>query len=190
MTYESLPFATRATLHEQLAQYLETVGAPLDTIAYHYGRSDNTGKQREYFRQAAQAALEISAFKTAVDYLARLDVVQPVAADAGTSSPALQRRLSISSNLQGVTLDYPQPLGKESATALPLNLSIDFLSNGQDLSVSLGQLGSMNISLAQGLVRNGLVFLGRRDEGLTVRRLDANAPGLELKWTRSGVFCR
>ncbi|MES3006891.1 MAG: YhdP family protein [Pseudomonadota bacterium] len=141
-----------------------------------------TGLQalRDWPRQSAFVRGLLRRAAGEMDYLARLDVVQPVAADAGTSSPALQRRLSISSNLQGVTLDYPQPLGKESATALPLNLSIDFLSNGQDLSVSLGQLGSMNISLAQGLVRNGLVFLGRRDEGLTVRRLDANAPGLDV----------
>jgi tetratricopeptide (TPR) repeat protein len=75
VTYESLPFATRAKLHEQLARYLETVGAgaaPVDTIAHHYGRSDNTSKKREYFQKAAQAALGVSAFNTALDYLARL----------------------------------------------------------------------------------------------------------------------
>jgi predicted ATPase len=50
VTYESLPFATRAKLHEQLAKYLETVGAAADTIAFHYGRSDNTAKKREYYQ--------------------------------------------------------------------------------------------------------------------------------------------
>jgi predicted ATPase len=45
VTYESLSFATRAKLHEQLARYLENMGTSLDSIAYHYGRSENTEKQ-------------------------------------------------------------------------------------------------------------------------------------------------
>jgi predicted ATPase len=47
VTYESLPFGTRARLHDQLAAYLEGIAAPLDTIAHHYGQSQNTDKQRE-----------------------------------------------------------------------------------------------------------------------------------------------
>ena len=41
VTYESLPFATRARLHEQLAGYLESSDASVETIAFHYGRSEN-----------------------------------------------------------------------------------------------------------------------------------------------------
>ena len=49
--YESLAFATRATLHEQLGDYIEhryaaELDAQIDTLAYHYGRS----------RQRAQTA--------------------------------------------------------------------------------------------------------------------------------------
>jgi tetratricopeptide (TPR) repeat protein len=79
VTYESLPFATRAKLHEQLAKYLETlVGAQqaappqFDTIAFHYGRSDNTAKKREYYQKAADAAQAVSAYITAMEYLTRL----------------------------------------------------------------------------------------------------------------------
>jgi adenylate cyclase len=80
VTYESLSFATRAKLHEQLARYLENkagagpsgVSALLDTIAFHYGRSDNTAKKREYFQKAAEAAYSVSAFITAVEYSTRL----------------------------------------------------------------------------------------------------------------------
>jgi predicted ATPase len=72
VTYESLPFATRARLHELLAGYLETIAAPLETIAHHYGQSDNTAKQREYWQRAGQAAQVAFANEAALDYFSRL----------------------------------------------------------------------------------------------------------------------
>ena len=72
VTYESLPFATRAKLHEQLARYLENAGTSLDTIAYHYGRSENTEKQREYFRKAGEQAQKNFANDAALEYYGRL----------------------------------------------------------------------------------------------------------------------
>ena len=74
VTYESLSFATRAKLHEQLARYLENMAGAglLDSIAFHYGRSDNTAKKREYYRKASEAAYSVSAFVTAVEYSTRL----------------------------------------------------------------------------------------------------------------------
>lgn len=56
---------------------------------YHYERSDNNAKQREYLRKAAQAADEVSAFTTAVKYLARLVELTP-AADPARAALALQ----------------------------------------------------------------------------------------------------
>jgi class 3 adenylate cyclase/tetratricopeptide (TPR) repeat protein len=72
VTYESLPFATRARLHEQLALYLEHIGAPVDMIAQHYGRSHNEAKQREYWQKAGDAAREAFANEAALDYYSRL----------------------------------------------------------------------------------------------------------------------
>jgi adenylate cyclase len=80
VTYESLPFTTRAKLHEQLAQFLErqiAAGAMaeasmLDTLVYHYTHSENRAKQYAYLRKAGGAAMEVSAFNTAVEYFARL----------------------------------------------------------------------------------------------------------------------
>ncbi len=72
VTYESLPFATRAKLHEQLAKYLEGIAAPVDTIAHHYGQSNNQAKQREYFKKAGEAAKEAFANDAALDYFAKL----------------------------------------------------------------------------------------------------------------------
>ena len=114
-----------------------------------------------------------------MNYLARLDVIQPAPVE-GAAEPVMQRRLAISSDLRGIVLDYPAPLGKSQEAVLPLALSIDFLQESQDLSVAIGDLGSMTVGLSQGQIRNGLVFLGKRDEGVTVRRLDVDAPGLDV----------
>ncbi len=82
VAYESLPYATRARLHAQLAQYVEaTVSAVsglgsesmgteryLDLLAFHYGLSGNTDKKREYFRKAGEAAQETFANQAALAY--------------------------------------------------------------------------------------------------------------------------
>jgi adenylate cyclase len=74
VTYESLAYATRAQLHELLAQYLEgqAVAGSLDRLAFHYGRSENQAKQREYFRKAGDAAQAAFANEAALEYYARL----------------------------------------------------------------------------------------------------------------------
>lgn len=68
VTYESLPFATRARLHEQLARYLESADAPVETIAFHYGRSENKAKQMEYLRKAGEASQKNFANDAALEY--------------------------------------------------------------------------------------------------------------------------
>lgn len=87
VTYESLPFATRAYLHEQLAHYLEKIEAPLESIAHHYGRSKNRTKQIEYFRKAGAAAQAAFANQAALDYF---DQLLPLLADDPLSQMALQ----------------------------------------------------------------------------------------------------
>jgi len=74
VAYESLAYATRAQLHDQLAQYLEGRDANkyLDLLAFHYGRSENQDKQREYLRKAGEAAQAAYANETALDYYERL----------------------------------------------------------------------------------------------------------------------
>jgi class 3 adenylate cyclase/tetratricopeptide (TPR) repeat protein len=71
VTYESLPFATRAKLHEQLARYLESLvedtALLLNSIAFHYGCSENQEKQREYWRKAGEAAQKNFANEAALD---------------------------------------------------------------------------------------------------------------------------
>jgi len=99
VTYESLPFATRAKLHEQLAAYLErqivaralTEASMLGTLVYHYERSDNPAKQRAYLKKAGQAALDVCAFNSARDYFARLLELTP---DSDPERSALALKLA------------------------------------------------------------------------------------------------
>jgi tetratricopeptide (TPR) repeat protein len=62
-------------LHEQLAVYLESVypeSLPLEALAFHYGRSDNTAKQIEYLRRAGEAAQKNFAGDAALDFYGKL----------------------------------------------------------------------------------------------------------------------
>jgi predicted ATPase len=77
VAYESLPFATRARLHAQIGRYLEAVFAgelaqQLDLLAFHYGRSGDEAKARQYLRQAGEAAQGQYANAAAIDYYRRL----------------------------------------------------------------------------------------------------------------------
>lgn len=77
VAYESLTYATRATLHEQLGHFIEQTyrDAPeqyVDLLAYHYGRSLNENKKREYLRKAGEAAQTAFANSAALNYFRRL----------------------------------------------------------------------------------------------------------------------
>ena len=69
VAYESLPYAVRAGLHRRLAAFLESEyseAPPVAALAFHYGRSANTEKQRIYLRRAAEAAQRTYANTAAV----------------------------------------------------------------------------------------------------------------------------
>ncbi len=80
VTYSTLPYATRAELHEQLARYLEAQvasgalaeSAVLETLTHHYEQSTNSGKQREFLRKAADAAEGQYANAAALQFYGRL----------------------------------------------------------------------------------------------------------------------
>jgi class 3 adenylate cyclase/tetratricopeptide (TPR) repeat protein len=76
-TYESLSAATRATLHEQIAAFIESAHAQelsrwFDVLAYHYSRTRNLDKQRDYLRKAGEAAQAAYANDAAIQYYRRL----------------------------------------------------------------------------------------------------------------------
>ncbi|MCI0520754.1 MAG: tetratricopeptide repeat protein, partial [Chloroflexi bacterium] len=90
VAYESLAVATRAMLHGEIGGHIERVYAgeaaqPLDLLAYHYGLSRNSAKQREYFAKAGQAAEAAYANQAAASYYSRLLPLLPPAEQAETA---------------------------------------------------------------------------------------------------------
>jgi predicted ATPase/class 3 adenylate cyclase len=82
VAYESLAYATRASLHEQFARYLEQAagedaGPFLDLLAYHYECSGNLPKKREYLRKAGEAAQNTFANEAALSYLGKALALAP-----------------------------------------------------------------------------------------------------------------
>lgn len=77
VSYNSLPFAQRAVLHERIGDYIEKLsGSNINTfvglLAYHFGNSSNKAKKRDYLLLAAQAAVKDYANEAAIDYYNRL----------------------------------------------------------------------------------------------------------------------
>jgi predicted ATPase/class 3 adenylate cyclase len=77
VAYESLPFSTRAMLHEQIGQYIERAYARsldqyVDLLAYHFYRSTDEAKKREYLLKGGEAAQRNYANSAAIDYYQRL----------------------------------------------------------------------------------------------------------------------
>jgi adenylate cyclase len=84
VTYESMPFAIRAMLHERVGGYIEDsagegVEHQLDLLAHHYWRSENEDKKREYLVRAGEAAQRNYANASAIDYLERAVPLVPEA---------------------------------------------------------------------------------------------------------------
>ncbi len=77
VAYESLPFATRARLHNLIGQYIEAnyvddIAQYVDLLAYHYEHSENEGKKRQYLLMAGEKAQANYANRTAIDYYQRV----------------------------------------------------------------------------------------------------------------------
>lgn len=71
VAYESLSFTTRAQLHELLARYLEASypdDLPVEALSYHYSRSTNIAKKREYLHKSGDAALAAYSNVAALEY--------------------------------------------------------------------------------------------------------------------------
>ena len=70
VTYESLPYSQRTSLHEKFADYLETLNPVryVDLLAYHYHHSANIVKKRKYLRLAGENAAARYANVEAIQY--------------------------------------------------------------------------------------------------------------------------
>ena len=84
VAYESLPYGTRAGLHENFGGYLEhtytsSLNQHLDLLAYHFDRSNNEPKKREYLLKAGDAAQANYSNSAAIEYFKKLLPLVPAA---------------------------------------------------------------------------------------------------------------
>ena len=79
VTYDSLTSRARASLHGQLARFLEQTDGEqnLDLLAFHYDHSSNLPKRREYLRRAGEAAAARYANVDALAYFKRALALVP-----------------------------------------------------------------------------------------------------------------
>ena len=85
VAYESLSFTTRAQLHELLASYVEGTypeDPPIDVLAFHYSRSNNLSKKREYLRKSGEAAQAAYSNQTALEFYAQALASSPTPEEA------------------------------------------------------------------------------------------------------------
>lgn len=82
VAYESMAYATREHLHARVGGFIETRYGSVDdfvhVLAFHYGRTQEHGKQRVYFRKAGDAARSAYSNQAAVRYYRAL---HPLLAD-------------------------------------------------------------------------------------------------------------
>ena len=76
VAYETLTFATRRTLHERVAEYIELtysgdLRAWYGILAYHYRQAERPGREFTYVRLAAQEAARQSAYRQAAIFYQR-----------------------------------------------------------------------------------------------------------------------
>ena len=67
--------------------------------------------------------------------------------------------LELQSNLSGVQVDLPQPYLKEKSVAQPFKFKMG-LKDGQQLSLSYGELVNVALHIQQGALKKGQVYLG------------------------------
>lgn len=98
--------------------------------------------------------------------------------DDRTMSPVL----AVSTDLSGVSLDFPDPLNKAPEDTWPLDMELSFMEEGGSrLQLRMSDLASLNARLsADGAIESGLLFLGPPGDGVRVRRFDDNTPGLQV----------
>jgi len=76
VAYESLPYAMRSKIHEEIGHFLETVAGDnprpwLDLLAFHFDRSQRDDKKRHYLLAAGDAARAAYALTLAIGYYER-----------------------------------------------------------------------------------------------------------------------
>ena len=185
VTYESLPFATRAKLHEQLARYLESVDVSVETIAFHYGRSENKAKQMVYLRKAGEASQKNFANDAALEYYGQL---LPSLDDANERTQIQLKRgevlelmgkwdeaerdyraaLDIAQDDMALKANTQFALGKLSRQRGDFEVAFDWLAQAKDARMALED----TTGLAQVLIETGMVLYRKGEYGQARQQLN------------------
>lgn len=120
VAYESLPYAVRAAMHEQIGQFIERaypeqIEQFLDLLAYHYDHSENAEKRVEYLLRAGQAAQKNYANSAAIDYYQRAMPLLPGDQRLGMMLK-LGQVLELDGQWQAAEVLYQQALALASET--------------------------------------------------------------------------
>jgi adenylate cyclase len=211
-TYESMPFAARAELHERLARYLESVYAdspPLEALAFHYGRTDNIAKQVAYLRKAGEAAQKNYANEAALDFYGRLlplladgDEKQEIYARRGQTLELMGRwdeaeadfraALELAQKDMSRTVAAQFDLGRLSRLRGDYVQAVEWLTAAQ----ALYELLADQEGLTRLFVERGMVLLRQGDyeraraslqQGLTLSRVTGDKPRMALALNNLGV---
>ena len=163
--YETTPAALREQLHERVGGYVERISgvaeAQLDLLAYHYGRSANLGKKREFLLRAGDRARTDFANAAAIDYYTQLAPLLP-----GDERVPVQLHLGAVLELTGQWARAEQTY----ADALALAESIDDQLAGHRVRKALAEVARKQ---------------GRYDEATAL--LDAAEAGFTALDDRAGV---
>lgn len=92
--------------------------------------------------------------------------------------------LSVSSELQGLTVDYPPPFRKSQEDNWPLTLDMSFTESETQIQARLAQLAQLNLNVDTEADADtpyaGLLYLGTPSADMRVRRLNPDDPGLDV----------
>lgn len=126
VAYESLPFAMRAKLHNDIGLQLENGGETgadrLDLLAFHFDRSSNEPKKRDYLLKAGNSAQSRYANAAAIEYYRKVlplvpaDAKVPVLIQLGQVLE-LVGKWSEAGEIYGQALDAAMALGDSRAEA-------------------------------------------------------------------------
>jgi adenylate cyclase len=139
VAYESLAYSTRAQLHDLLARYLEATypdTLPIEVLAYHYSRSNNLGKKREYLRRSGDAARGVYSNATAVEYYRQ----------ALASSPEQEEAidLHISTGTVFLLIGEPEQARHHFQQALEIATAIQILPKIIECEIKLGNAWTLH----------------------------------------------
>lgn len=151
--------------------------------------ADPANQVEASLRGNMQAASVMSAFHILDPYWSRMpgkaywELLLAVPRSPDPERPALSS-LTLTSDLRGITLDLPAPLGKDAESPLPLRMAVQLPAAGNVIEVQLGAMARFKARMAEASHEfAGHLALGGELPSLPARpglRISGNAPSVDL----------